>query len=193
MVFFISMQIGCFYGGIVYVIKVFSFTRGPKQRVKKQLSLDQYVKDSVSCFVLFISLSPLSFENYCNSLCIVKVPGLEPKSISDFLRRFCNILLAWKPLLVPKMAAATSVVKLSGRMLKEISASQTTRKKKSENSPTGVNRCSTTELQETCGCKQNLPGKRLTLRDLDCYLFKFHYNLRARIKKKKSGFEVAYL
>ena len=53
----------------------------------------------------------------------MKVPGLVLESISDFLSRICNILLASKAVFLPKMAAATSVLKFSGRMLKEINAS----------------------------------------------------------------------
>ena len=73
------MQLGCFYGGIVYIIKVFRFTFGPKERVKKQLSLDQYVKDSVSCFGVKTSLyqalnNSLLILIKCN-ICIHGVPG----------------------------------------------------------------------------------------------------------------------
>ena len=70
-----------------------------------------------------MSVSAFSLENDCKSLCIVKTPGLEVKSISDFLRRLFNILLASKGVFLPKMATATSVLKFSGTMLKEINAS----------------------------------------------------------------------
>ena len=53
----------------------------------------------------------------------MNVPGLELESIRDFLRRLPNIFLASMDPVSIKTAAATSVLKLSGRMLKDIIAS----------------------------------------------------------------------
>ena len=71
----------------------------------------------------FISFSPFSLANVWISLCIVKDSSCKPESRSDFLRKFCNILLVWKVFL-PKTAAATSLPKLSGRILNDTSASR---------------------------------------------------------------------
>ena len=53
----------------------------------------------------------------------MNVPGLELESMRDFLRRLPNIFLASIDPVSLKTAAATSVLKLSGRMLKDIIAS----------------------------------------------------------------------
>ena len=73
--------------------------------------------------VSFIVFSPFSLANDCRSLCIVNDPGLELESINDFLRRLCNIFLALIILVAPKTATALSVLKFSGRILKDINAS----------------------------------------------------------------------
>ena len=51
---------------------------------------------------------------------MVNEPGLELESMRDFLRRLPNIFLASIDPVSLKTAAATSVLKLSGRMLKDI-------------------------------------------------------------------------
>ena len=53
----------------------------------------------------------------------MNVPGLELESMRDFLRRLPNIFLASMDPISLKTAAATSVLKISGRMLKDIIAS----------------------------------------------------------------------